>query len=55
MKIQAIELIVAAVLSMGVHYLAYEQGNRYDHMDMSQHEDLIHQIMKRKDTDYQEH
>ena len=34
--------------------MAYDLGDRYDNMDLSQHESLIHQNMKRQVKDYSE-
>ena len=41
-------MIVAAFLSVALHSMAYDLGDKYDDMDLTQHENLIHYEMKNK-------
>jgi hypothetical protein len=53
-SIRMAEMVVAAFLSVALHYLAYEFGDKYDNMDMSQHESHIHSMMRRRNQSYSE-
>lgn len=48
------EVLVAAFMSVALHSMAYDVGDKYDNMDLSQHESLIHANMKQKVNDYSE-
>ncbi len=52
MAIRISEMVVAAFLSVALHSMAYDIGDIYDNMDMSQHESLIHSEMKNKMRNY---
>jgi hypothetical protein len=47
-------MLVAALLSVAIHSLSYDYGDKYDNMDLSQHESLIHGQMKTKNLSYDE-
>jgi hypothetical protein len=40
--IRITELLVGALISVALHSMAYDFGDKYDNMDLSQHESLIH-------------
>ena len=40
--IRCAELLLAALVNVALHSMAYDLGDRYDNMDLSQHESLIH-------------
>ena len=46
--VRSAEMMVAAFLSVALHSLAYNAGDKYDNMDLSQHESEIHSKMKNK-------
>jgi hypothetical protein len=48
------EMLMAAFLSVALHSLAYDFGDKYDNMDLSEHESIIHDKMKNKVQHYSE-
>lgn len=52
--IRVAEMVMAAFLSVALHSLAYNFGDKYDNMDLSQHESEIHFKMKRRMQLYDE-
>jgi hypothetical protein len=51
-RLLAIEMIVAALMSVALHSLAYDYGDVYDDMDLSQHETILSQRLASKTADY---
>ena len=39
--IRVAEMAVAAAISVGLHSLAYDYGDKYDNQDLSQHENML--------------
>lgn len=54
LMLRIVEIVVAAFLSVALHSLAYNAGDKYDNMDLSQHESEIHFRMKNKLQMYDE-
>ena len=44
--VRFIEFLVAALMSAALHSLAYDFGDKYDEMDLSQHEYLVNDNLK---------
>lgn len=48
------EVVATGILSVAIHSLAYDYGDKYDYMDLSIHERLLHNTMKSRYKKYDE-